>query len=354
MQQNNLAMIVAVLAAVIILIICAMGAGFWYVTNQEDNNANTPPIATFVTPINGTQLEVNQSTVIGVSGADDTGITRIELWVDGVLTHQQAATAADGEPILALTYSWTPTVAGFHVLEVRAYDTDNQQNATTMLSVNAIETVAETVPTPTVEPPTPAPTVTPIPAPAATATPVPTTDPTTGDVVQQPASQSSGQVTQGQGGEFMALCLGINPGSGCGNGGQEGGYGDVILNVPQGQLDSDFLPNQTAPRTGWVAVEQVSYTPMIVLLQLVKTLTDKGHLTGDEPYNVFNNATPVRVRQGQGGQFTTLCLGVSPGSGCGNGIGGDNTGVFINITQDQLDTGFYPTRPEPRSGWVGR
>ncbi len=161
------------------------------------------------------------------------------------------------------------------------------------------------------------------------------------------------RVRHGDGGDFTCLCMGVNPGQGCGNAGIGGDNAGVFIDVSQNQLDSGFHPDRTPNRTGWVAVKQASYSPFAVLLQLVQRLASGGVLEGDEPYDVFNRSTPIRVRQGGGGNFTLLCMGVAPGQGCGNGgIGGDNTGVFVNVSQSQIESGFHPNRTPNRTGWV--
>ena len=83
--------------------------------------------------------------------------------------------------------------------------------------------------------------------------------------------------------------------------------------------------------------------------KLVQTLANKGHLSGDEPYTIFNNAKSTRITQGQGGEFTAMCLG----NFCGNdAAGGDFGNISLNLTQEQLDSSFKPTRADSRSGWV--
>jgi hypothetical protein len=51
--------------------------------------------------------------------------------------------------------------------------------------------------------------------------------------------------------------------------------------------------------------------------------------------------------------YTCLCLGGAPGGPCGNnGIGGDYTDVFLNVTQQNIGS-FSPTRTAGgRTGWV--
>lgn len=160
-------------------------------------------------------------------------------------------------------------------------------------------------------------------------------------------------IRQGQGGDNTCLCLGVTPGSGCGNDGIGGDYLGIDLGVTQQQLDSGYHPTRATPRTGWVAVKNQPTAALSVLLQLVNVLAHKGVLQGAEPYDVFNTAKPSMVRQIGSADNTCLCLGVSPGGACGNdGIGGDYLGIDLGVSQQQLDNGYHPTRPHPRTGWV--
>ena len=153
---------------------------------------------------------------------------------------------------------------------------------------------------------------------------------------------------------FTCLCLGVSPGAGCGNNGVGDNFTGVFLNVTQSALDTEFFPTRTPNRSGWVSVPPGRSGPVAVLARLVALLTTKGILTGTDPFDVFTKSPPSEIRSMSGtGTRTCLCLGVSPGTGCGNnGIGDNFSGVFTNITQAEVDSGFHPTRVPSRTGWV--
>lgn len=160
-------------------------------------------------------------------------------------------------------------------------------------------------------------------------------------------------IRTGSGGDNTCLCLGVTPGGGCGNDGIGGDYLGIDLNVTQAQLDGGYHPDRAVPRTGWVAVKNQPTAALSVLLQVVNLLAHKGVLQGSDAFDVFNNSNPSMVRQIGGGDNTCLCLGVTPGGGCGNdGIGGDYLGIDLGVTQAQLDGNYHPDRVSPRTGWV--
>lgn len=51
--------------------------------------------------------------------------------------------------------------------------------------------------------------------------------------------------------------------------------------------------------------------------------------------------------------YTCMCLGTTPGAGCGNnGNPGGFTEIDLKVSQQRLNTGYYPTRTAQRTGWV--
>jgi hypothetical protein len=153
---------------------------------------------------------------------------------------------------------------------------------------------------------------------------------------------------------FTCLCLGVTPGLGCGNVGVGDNFTGVYLNATQKSLDTEFFPTRGPSRSGWVAVPPGRAGQVAVLAQLVAALSANGVLTGTEPFDVFAKSVPSAVRNTEAaGNFTCLCLGTAPGGDCGNnGIGDNFSGVFVNVTQADLDANFHPTRAPSRSGWV--
>jgi hypothetical protein len=151
-------LILAGLGLAFLLAVGGIGA-LWYF-NQAPAVSQAPAV-TILTPANGAQVEINVPLIVQATATDARGVTRLELWADGGLVSQQASPVPQGASPLLLNMSWTPPAAGNHVLEVRAFNSANQQSLPAVVTVNVA-----------------AGTVTPVGEIAATATPVPTDAPT--------------------------------------------------------------------------------------------------------------------------------------------------------------------------------
>lgn len=139
--------------------------GLWYF--NQPAAVSQLPVVSFVTPANGAQVNTGAPVIVQASASDARGITRVELWVNNSLVSQQTSPAPQGQASLLLNVSWTPPVQGSHVLEVRAFNSANQQNLPAIITVNAAGEAA----TPTAAVSLPTPTIAPAPA---TLTPLPT------------------------------------------------------------------------------------------------------------------------------------------------------------------------------------
>ncbi len=115
----------------------------WYF-NRPAAVSQSPPTTTFIFPPNGAQVEVGLPVTVQASATDSRGVIRLELWADGVPVGQQTSVSAQGESPLLLNLAWTPPVQGSHVLEVRAFNIANQQNAPTLITINAVTSAAPT------------------------------------------------------------------------------------------------------------------------------------------------------------------------------------------------------------------
>lgn len=84
----------------------------------------TPPSIAISSPSNGQTLAGTVN--VAVNGTDNVGVTRVELWIDGVLHAQSASSGA--------VFAWDTTGVqdGGHVLEARAYDAMNLSASTTI------------------------------------------------------------------------------------------------------------------------------------------------------------------------------------------------------------------------------
>ena len=88
---------------------------------------DTPPVVTITNPTDG--QTVSGTVTIQIDASDDNGVSRVELYIDNVLT--ATLTAAP------YTYQWNTTTAlnGSHTLRSTAYDTANQ-TADDQITVN--------------------------------------------------------------------------------------------------------------------------------------------------------------------------------------------------------------------------
>ena len=108
--------------------------------------APAKPTVVIVFPQPGATTAAGREIVVqSVSAvADARGIIRVELWADGQLVHTQTV----NPPATSFTASqpWTPGVAGNHLLEVRAYNTENVCNDPALVTVGVVEMTAEPTP----------------------------------------------------------------------------------------------------------------------------------------------------------------------------------------------------------------
>jgi Bacterial Ig domain len=87
----------------------------------------TPPTTSISTPANG--ATVSGTVAVSASGADNVGVTKLELYVDGTL----AVSATSGP----LSYSWNTTLVsnGSHTLVSKAYDAANNVGTSSTVTV---------------------------------------------------------------------------------------------------------------------------------------------------------------------------------------------------------------------------
>lgn len=85
----------------------------------------TSPTLAFTTPSNGSTVSGNVN--VGVNSADNIGVTRVDFYVNGVLTSQS--------PSATPTFTWNTTnlVDGSYTLEARAFDAANNFGTSTIV-----------------------------------------------------------------------------------------------------------------------------------------------------------------------------------------------------------------------------
>lgn len=128
------------------------------------------------------------------------------------------------------------------------------------------------------------------------------------------------------------LCLGTQFGGSCGNGGVEGNFGAVVLQI---KFPEDYSPWQTPFKYGWVVTYPDEYTPLMFLLQLVRVLYDASVLSGTEPYDLFDQTMSVRLTAGAGGPNICLALGAPVGQATTT-MGGHFGDVVTDVSAIEL------------------
>jgi hypothetical protein len=92
-----------------------------------------PPTSVINSPSNGASLQANQAVTISGTASDASGISRVDVSVNGGVSWQTASGTTNW------SYSWTPTTSGSFVVRSRAVDNaGNTESAGTPPAANAI------------------------------------------------------------------------------------------------------------------------------------------------------------------------------------------------------------------------
>ncbi len=94
------------------------------------------PVVQLVSPLNNAQLSINQTFYVFIYAADDQGIARLELWVDGMLVRSETPT--NPSPVFSVIVPWTPTQPGAYVVRAVAYDATNRASVADEATVNVV------------------------------------------------------------------------------------------------------------------------------------------------------------------------------------------------------------------------
>ena len=192
--------------------------------------------------VNGQQIVVESVSAV----ADDKGITRVELWADGQLVHSLPV----DPPAAAYTASqpWTPVVVGTHVLEIRAYNTDDVSSDPAQVTVAVGEGLAQATLIREDTPATPPEPLEDTPTPFATGT-IPLTPTLSGPTVDQVAA-----------GAMVTAQVGLNVRSGPGveyppiGGLADGRSAQISGKNPEGTWWQIVYPLNSGGR-GWVSAK---------------------------------------------------------------------------------------------------
>lgn len=124
------------------------------------------PAVTITTPQNGAQVPAGQEVNVESLALDDTGVVRVELWIDGELLRVDAAEQSAGDASFEAIQPWIPSNPGRHNITVKAFNTGGTASdpATVLVEVLPAQSVVIAVSTPTATAtvlPTSAPTIAP-------------------------------------------------------------------------------------------------------------------------------------------------------------------------------------------------
>ncbi len=154
------------------------------------SNVNQPmkPIAKITQPPSGIKANVGQKVIIKFTASDVKGLSQIEVTIDG-----QPARVEPVVPTVnsfSAEHTWTPQSVGSHVIEVRAFNIDNEPSDPAQIFITVNEGVAS-VATATIPPATVPPTSAPPSLPTNTAIVLPSTaTPTAVAVVEVPPTDT--------------------------------------------------------------------------------------------------------------------------------------------------------------------
>ena len=120
-KKSKLPLLLGCLVVLIVLFAIVIFGGLFYSTSSASGQS----VVFIRTPQNGEILAINQPVQVSALARDDHKITRIELWIDGVLIDVQTSAAQSGINPFPLLTTWYPP-EGTHSLIVRAFNSRNQ------------------------------------------------------------------------------------------------------------------------------------------------------------------------------------------------------------------------------------
>ncbi len=173
-------LIAAGIAGLILIVLLGIGV-YWFAFRTEassltaNSESQGPKIIINQAPATNNPIPINRIVTVQAWASDPTGVTRMELWVNGRKVDEVDTQLIQVTPSLNAALQWTPNLPGIHALEVRAY---NESGVVNIQLIGNLRVVGEPgAPTP-VPFPSPSPTlvsllpnVTPPPAPAEQPTP---------------------------------------------------------------------------------------------------------------------------------------------------------------------------------------
>jgi uncharacterized protein YraI len=138
----------------LIVVILSLAAITAYVLLQRQDTTAQIPSVVITSPVDGGEVPLNLPVTVQTTASDPSGVTRMELWVNGVKTAEAASPAAQGQPTLTASLQWVPVTPGNYRLEIKAYNAQNSVSNPTFISITTIGRLPTLTPTFTPETPT--------------------------------------------------------------------------------------------------------------------------------------------------------------------------------------------------------
>ncbi|MFL7792010.1 MAG: LysM peptidoglycan-binding domain-containing protein, partial [Anaerolineae bacterium] len=128
------------LGIAVMLILCVVLGlgGYLLYRNQRERALTNRPLVLIHAPLSRDQITLGMDVLAHATARAQNGVSRIELWADGVFVTAREYPGEKPAGILPLIASWKPQTLGPHVLLVRAFSADGVKGQSTV----AIEVVA--------------------------------------------------------------------------------------------------------------------------------------------------------------------------------------------------------------------
>lgn len=119
--------------------LCLLAAGLYSLSMRMNARAlNSRPLVLIHNPLNHDAINVGDIVIVHATGRSQSGIARMELWVDDVLVATQDAEAGTQANSLTFSANWTPINSGRHSMVVRSVSA-NGANGQSSILLEAVE-----------------------------------------------------------------------------------------------------------------------------------------------------------------------------------------------------------------------
>ncbi len=126
---------------------------------------SSPPAASITVPPNGAVLPAGQAVPVDITASDASGVTHVEVWIDGLLYASWNSTNPAGETQVMVHFAWQNPAAGSHAMYAVAFNKSGASTQTATIQVTVTASTATRSPSATPVPsqtPTPTSTLSPI------------------------------------------------------------------------------------------------------------------------------------------------------------------------------------------------